>query len=451
MTQHHRPLEPTAIVIGGSIAGLLAAHALHRRFAEVIVLERDRLPLDASPRRGVPQGRHGHGLLTEGYRAMGELVPGLADDLVKRGAITGDLLRDVRWFYFGGYKARFESGLPAISMSRPALESVLRERAEALPNITLRTETRAAGLTVDRGVDRIRGVRLEDGSVLSADLVVDATGRGSATPRWLEAIGYEPPPLDEVAIDVGYASRTYRRSPDDLGGDRGVVLAPTPPDRRVGFMLAIEGQRWIVSIGGWLGDHAPTQTDGYLAFARSLPRPDIYEVIRRAEPLSDIVVHKLPSNLRRRYEHMKRIPRGLVVVGDALCSFNPIYAQGMTVAALEALALRACAESPSELAGLSTDFFARASKLLDNPWMLAVSHDFRYQGVKGRRPFGTGALHHYVVRLHDAANDDPTVCLALFRVANMISPPSSLFRPSLVARVIGARLSLRSRQNLPKK
>lgn len=431
-----------AVVIGGSIAGLLAAHALHRRFDEVTLLERDALPDEVSSRRGAPQDRHGHGLLTEGYRAMEALVPRLGAELTRAGAVTGDLLRDVRWFYFGGYKARFESGLPAVSMSRPLVESVLRASARALPSVVIRTPCRAAGLTVGAAGD-VSGVRTDDGATLEASLVVDASGRGSHAPRWLDSLGYGRPPVDEVVIDVGYASRTYRRLPGDLGGDRGVILAPTPPERRVGFMLAIEGDRWIVSLGGWLGDHAPTDDEGYLAFARSLPRPDIHDVIRGAEPLTTIAFHKLASNLRRRYHEMKALPRGFVVLGDALCSFNPIYAQGMTVAALEALALRDCLADGAHLDDLSSRYFRRAAKLLDNPWQLAVSHDLRYPGVLGRRPLGTRALHRYVERLHDAANHDPVVCRALFDVANMIAPPESLFRPAIIGRLVAARLSRR--------
>jgi 2-polyprenyl-6-methoxyphenol hydroxylase-like FAD-dependent oxidoreductase len=205
-------------------------------------------------------------------------------------------------------------------------------------------------------------------------------------------------------------------------------------------MLAMEDRRWIVSIGGWLGDHAPTDPEGYLAFARSLSRRDIYDVIKDAEPLSDAVVYKYPSNLRRRYERLARFPGCYLVMGDALCSFNPIYGQGMSVAALEAVALQECMARASSFDNLWRPFIQKASRIIDTPWTIAAGSDFAFPGVTGPKPAGTDAVNWYLDRVHRAAAQDRMVCRTFFDVANLLAPATALFQPRFVARVLKACL-----------
>ena len=437
-----------AIVIGGSLAGLFAARVLSEHVAQVTVLEQDHFPAPGQTRKGVPQGRHSHGLLAGGFRAMETLFPGFGAALLEAGALPFDAIGDARYYQFGGYKARFASGLRGLLMSRPLIETVVRQQTLALPNVRAIEGCDVRALLADTERTRIRGVRFERSKAeetLLADVVVDASGRGSRSPAWLEALGYPRPPIDEIRIGMGYTTRIYRRKPHDLDGDLGAATFSTPPHaKRCGFMLAIEDDRWTVSLGGWLGDHAPVDEQGFLAFARSLPAPDIYDVIRQAEPLSDGVVHKVPSNLRRRYERLARFPDGYLVVGDALCSFNPIYGQGMTAAALEALTLRDCLNEHRRLgglAGLSHGFFKRAAKVVDTPWSMATGEDFRFPDVQGKRAPGTALLHRYMNTLHRVAGYDPVVCRAFFEVAHFLTPPASLFRPAIMLRVLKGRLS----------
>jgi hypothetical protein len=226
------------------------------------------------------------------------------------------------------------------------------------------------------------------------------------------------------------------RRPGDLEGDKGVILAPKPPDeRRVGFMLAMEGQRWMVSMGGWLGTRAPSDPQGFVEFARSLTRPDIYEVIKRAEPLTDAVSYTFPSNLRRRYEHYTRFPQNYLVIGDAICSFNPLYGQGMSVATLEAVALQECLRQAPSCNDLWRPFFKAAGRVVDGPWMIAAGSDFAFTGVTGARPAGNRLINWYMERVHKAASTDRLVCRAFFDVANLMQPPTTLFRPPVMARV----------------
>lgn len=432
-----------AAVIGASISGLLAARVLALRFDRVTLFDRDRLPGGPENRPGVPQGRHGHGLLASGYAGLKRLFPGLETDLLAGGAVPGDVIGDMRWFQHGCYKSRYQSGLSGVLMSRALLEAAIRRQVQRLPNVSIVDGAHVLGLATRGRVVCGMHVQRAEGApeTVDADLVVDASGRASRTPAWLAELGYAPPAADEVRVDLGYTSRLFRRRPSDLGGHKGAILSPRPPhERRAGFMLAIEGERWIVSMGGWLGDHAPVDPDGYLAFARTLPRPDIYDVIRDAEPLTDPVRYAFPSNLRRRYDRLAAFPDGYLVIGDAICSFNPLYGQGMSVATLEALALDACLET-APAARVWRAFFRAAKPIVDIAWGMAVGGDVAFEGVTGPRPAGTSLVNWYIGHVHRAASTDRQVCRVFFDVANLLAPPSSLFRPAVVARVAKACLA----------
>jgi len=427
-----------AIVVGASIGGLVAARILSAHFDRVTVFDRDMLPAGIENRRGVPQGRHGHGLLASGLRGLKALFPRLEKSLLDAGAIAGDVIGNARWFQHGHYKAKFPSGFEGLLFSRPLLEVTLRRQVLELPNVRIVDSTRVLGLMASK--DRVEGVRVqqagERGVTYGADLVVDAGGRASRAPEWLQDLGYERPKDEEVFVGLGYTTRLYRRVPTDLGGDVAAIIAPKPPKQmRVGFALAIEGNRWMVTMGGWLGNHCSPDPEKYLEFSKGLATQDIHELISRAEPLTDAVSFAFPSNLRRRYDRLKRFPMGFLVMGDALCSFNPLYGQGMSVATLEALALRDCLESASSTDDVWRPFFKAASRVIDGPWMIASGGDFAFEGVTGSRPFANGAINWYLERVHKAASTDRRVCRAFFDVANLLAPPPSLFKPSIVARV----------------
>jgi hypothetical protein len=281
-----------------------------------------------------------------------------------------------------------------------------------------------------------------DGGVeeeLRADLVVDATGRGSRTPLWLEALGYPRPPTEQVRIGLGYATRTYRLQPDALGGDLGVLHAPTPEHPRGGALLLVEGGRWIVTLAGMLGDYPPTDPDGFLAFARSLRFPDIYQVIRDGEPLDDPVGFRFPASVRHRYERLPRFPDGLLVMGDAVCSFNPIYGQGMSVAAVQALVVRRHLARGVE--PQPRRVFRGLAGVVEVPWGIAVGGDLVFPGVQGRRTAKVRLVDAYLGRLHAAAAHDARLASAFMRVAGLVAPPRSLLRPGVAVRVLRASLA----------
>jgi 2-polyprenyl-6-methoxyphenol hydroxylase-like FAD-dependent oxidoreductase len=428
-----------AIVIGGSMAGLLTARVLADYYEHVTLVERDGLAPSADSRRGVPQGRHTHGLLASGCQVLEILFPGISDQLVAAGAVLTDGARDIRRFLEGACHIRFPSELQELLMSRPFLESFVRERVRNLPNVHFRDNQEVKGLVASADKRRVTGVRIGE-EVLAGDLVVDTSGRGSHSPQWLEALGYPKPKEERVEIALSYTTQFFRRHPNDLGGDLGVIMPPTVSGKRGGVMLAQEGFRWTVTLISHFGPGAPAELAGFIEFARSLPAPYIYEVIRYAEPVSDPVNSRFPASIRRRYEQLERFPQGYLVLGDAIASFNPAFGQGMSVAALETMELKAAlSEGTGDLA---QRMFQRASKVIDTPWRIAVGNDLRIPEAVGPRTFADRAIHAYLARLHKAAHRDTAVALAFQRVANLLDSPPSLMQPRVAFRVLWGSLRL---------
>jgi hypothetical protein len=299
-----------------------------------------------------------------------------------------------------------------------------------------------AGLitTPDRG--RVTGVRLVrrlDGSAeqtLTADLVVDATGRGSRTPAWLEMLGYPRPPVDRIRIGLGYVSRTYRLVPGLLEGRLGILNAPTPEHPRGGALAAIETDRFLVTLFGILGDQPPTDPGGFADFAVTLQFPHINDALRDAEPLDEPVAFQHPTSVRHRYEKLTRFPQGLLVMGDAMCTFNPIYGQGMTVVALQALALRAHLQQQSTPQPVK--FFRQIGRIVDVPWTMSTGGDLAFPKVAGQRTLQMRLLNGYLDKLLAGAAHDPRLGRAFLRVAGLVDPPQALLAPGVATRVLRA-------------
>jgi len=431
-----------AVVIGGGIGGLLAARALADFFGAVTVLERDTFPHTDVPRKGVPQGRHAHGLLARGRSLIEDFFPGWTDEVVASGGARGDVSNDVYWIGRGLELKTAPSDLVGLLASRPVLEGNIRRRLLALPNVRAIEACAVQGLVAKENGSEIRGVRVRIGNgaeqIVLADLVVDAGGRGSASPAWLENLGFARPAEEKIEIGIAYTTRVYRRRASDLGGKLAMVIAGSGPNWRNGAILFQSEDRWIVSIGGYCGDQAPDDPQMFAAYAGSLPTPQIRDIVTHAEPLSDFVSYRYPANLRRRYERLNRFPKNYLVFGDAICSFNPVFAQGMTVTAQEAALLQTCLRDGAT--DLARRFFRAAATAIDTPWDIAVGNDLRHPQVQGPRPAKVRFINWYIGKLHVAARHDAVLGNAFVRVANLQAPPTSLLHPVVVCRVIWGNL-----------
>ena len=442
------------VVLGASMGGLLAARVLADFFDTVTVVERDRLPDEPVNRRGVPQGRHVHALLPRGAQILEELFPGILNDLVAGGAPAlddGDLSK--LYMSFSGHTLRrtglvpLEQDSTAMHMpSRPFLESHVRQRLTALPNVKILDGQDVLEMTVNSARDRVTGVRVvdhdsKDQQELTADLVVDAMGRGAHTPAFLESLGYERPTEDHIVMRTTYVSQHLSIPPDTL--QEKLALISPEPGRPTGlFLTGYEHDAWIFTVFGMLDHEPPRDLDGMLAFAADYAPAHLLAAVQAGEPIGAPVQHRMPSSQWRRYDKMRRFPDGLIVCGDALCSFNPIYGQGMTVAALDAVALQETVRQG--VTDLPRRYFRAAAKAIGVAWQMAAGSDLAFPEVEGRRTASMRISNRFVDWVLSACESDIKVINQFFRVTGLVDPPARLLQPAFIARV--AMVNLRHRQ-----
>lgn len=437
-----------AVVLGGSLAGLLAARILSDHFEKVTLIERDPYPETTEPRRGIPQANHVHGLLMRGRQILEELFPGMQDEMIAAGAPLVDIANDIAWFTPKGWGIRFPSELMILAFTRPLLDLHVRRRVAENARVTILDNTDVLRLIPDEQPKRVAGVLICPRSAdsdrrvakeLRADLVIDTTGRASRAPRWLEDLGYQPP--EEIVIDaqLAYASRLYHIPENFDGGWKCAYVQAAPPLRKRGAILfRVEENRWLVTLLGRAGDRPPSDEEGFLEFARNLPVPVIYDAISVAQPASPIKTHRATQNRLRRYERAQALPENFLLLGDSVCAFNPVYGQGMTTAALGAMTLQKCLrEQNGSLRGLSRHYQKQLAKVNAAPWLLATGEDYRYRETVGGSPgLMNRFMHHYMDQVFRLATRSVSVRTVLLRVFNMLVPPAALFQPKVLFRVL---------------
>lgn len=420
------------VVIGASVAGLFSAAAAAYSGHGVTIVERDALPDGPVPRGGVPQGEQPHVFLYRGLLAVEDLLPGLRAELTELGAVTLDT-GDLPWLAENGWLLTGRPAFEILSMTRPLFEDTVRRRVTKLAGVELRAGLRVAG------VDRRDGqwqVELADGSSLGANLVIDASGRTSRLPVWVAQA--DTAHTSEVDAGVGYATRMYAADPASFAAV-GVVIQQTPATLAGGLALPVEGGHWLVGAIGCADHRPPRDADGFAAFLDALPDPALADLARHAEPRSDVAVHRQTGNRRHHYEQVKGWPDGLLVIGDALCAFNPIYGQGITVAVCEALLLRDVLAAELQ-PGYARRLLKQFSKVVSVPWAIVTSEDLRYRTSTGRQSLPQSLMGRWtqeLIRL--AAHGDRRAQATLSRVYHLMGSPVLLFQPCLAVAALRAR------------
>ena len=439
----------TAVVMGGSIAGLWTARVLSDFFYQVVIVERDHLPDGPEHRSGVPHARQYHILLLRGLQIMQELFPDLEQELVTAGAVQFDLIADTKMRGRGQWLRQFPSGQMMLSCSRLLLESALRRRLKQHPGVRFIEDVEVTGLLADDQRSTVTGVNLcwrRDGErprdselALEADLVVDALGRRSPTPQWLMALGYDAP--EEAVVDsfLGYVSRRYRQPVNWQADWHMMLLAATAPhDPRGGLIFPEENGVWVVMMAGANKDYPPTDEAGFQDYARSLG-PEFHEAVQAAEPISKVYGYRGTDSRWRHYEKLDRWPERFVVLGDAFCGFNPIYGQGMTIAALSAVALgQELKQANGRLDGVAQRAQREIGKATEGAWLLATGADLEWPETVGGES-GQGLADRfgrwYLNKLMDALPYDEKVRLAFTHVNQLTEPATALFAPNVMLRV----------------
>jgi 2-polyprenyl-6-methoxyphenol hydroxylase-like FAD-dependent oxidoreductase len=438
----------TALVLGASIAGLWTARVLADHFDQVLILDRDRLPEGPEPRPGVPQARQYHILLLRGLQILRVLFPGSEEELIAAGAVPFDVTDDVRVRSRGRWLRQFPSGMCLLSCSRILLEATLRRRLRQNPRIRFVEGVAVKGLVADHGAARVTGVRFRhragdetNDETMAGDLVVDALGRRSPTPIWLAELGYAPPEETVVDAFLGYVTRHYRQPADFHPGWRMLMVTSTPPDqRRGGIIFPEENNTWVVMMSGTNKDYPPTDEEGFNAFAHSID-PEYSAAVEAAEPIGKPLGYRGTESRWRHYEKLERWPQRYVVLGDAFCGFNPVYGQGMTVAALSAVALgEELTRAGGRLDDVAKSSVQAIAKITAGAWLLATGADLEWPGTVGQAANGPGdrLARWYLDRLLAALEDDK-VRTAFNEVNQLVKPASRLFAPDVALRVLARR------------
>lgn len=438
--RHAKDLRGTkAIIIGGGIAGKLFAAAISPYFHRIHILEKDVEPLEKRVRPGVSQAHHTHALLQAGEKAMEALFPGFRKDMEASGSIKIDTINDLAWFHHGRWKSRFKSEFTTLLQTRTLLETYLEKRVRQLDNVNYIYGAKVISYILDPKSHRLSGVEVKDekeSKILPAELVIDASGASSFTKTWIEKQGISVPE-DKVDIGLCYATRIFEL-PEENRDYKIKLLYPDPPTQEIGGTLSkVEDNKYIVTLIGYLNSIKAEDiksADGFLEYASKLPLDDIYKELIKGKSLTDTKIFNIPYMVWRRFDKVV-LPEGLLVAGDSFCRVDPVFGQGMSVAALEAMAIKDYF-SRQPKSGSLKKLQKKMAKIIAPVWSMVVCEDFRYDKVQGKKPFGLKFQQWYVKKIFLVSTKKRSIYKDFIKVMNLENPPAILFKPSTVKEVL---------------
>lgn len=431
-----------AIVIGGSMAGKFAAKALSTSFKEVIILEvGDKWDGKASRKR-VPQSDHPHVLLKGGEKAIEELFPTITNELIKAGSIINNFTRDLKWHQFGLWKQPFIGEVHMIQQSRPLLEWHIQKRIDQISNITITYKTLVNGLLVDGKLNKVCGVKvkyLETGmqEEVHADIVIDASGFGSKSMEWLREYEIEVQE-EKVRIDLFYATKMFQLKENEELDCCNMLMSPSFPENPYGVLIqTIEDNRYFVTFSGYANEKAPQTDDEFYDFAENLSISNVTDFLNKAEGITDIKTYKIPYQVRRRFDLVNNVSEGLLVVGDAQCRFDPVFGQGVSVAAMEAHQLQLLLQSRKQLDKTFTQqFYKKTADIIEIPWDMTTTEISRHPQLKRELTTKQKFQLWYTKQIYRLSASDSDVYIRLVRVMNLIRSPFHLFHPKVLLAVL---------------
>lgn len=442
--------DGVAVVIGASMAGLTTARVLTEHYRRVVLIERDSPGEDIGTRKGLPAAKHVHALLPSGLAVLTRRFPGLLSALRQHRIVESDIGLLNCWYAHGGLKKQVAVGVDAVTMSRPLLDHAILQELRKEERLELLSGHRVIEYVTSEHHRRVTGVKVEvtgpsdreSPRTIAAELVVDCTGRGSRVPALLAQWGYQAPRESTIKVRITYKSRRYRQRAAATPVPRKIYIhSPAAPLEKVGYMLMpIEGDDWILTLAGWHGqDPLPDEAE-LAARLAALPIPEFRALTSSAEPLTDFAEYKFDHSLRRHYEELKRFPRGLLALGDAVASVNPVYGQGMSLSCLQADALDGVLAEGKRDDGLAARFYARVTPTIDACWKGATIEDFRYEETVGDKPALVGLINAYLSTVHKASQSDAYIYSEFLQVAGLLKPADALLSAKVVTRSLGAAL-----------
>lgn len=433
-----------AVVIGAGISGLAAAGALADYFEEVVAIERDHFPVGATPRAGAPQGTQAHALLGGAMNHLEELFPGFRRDLVQAGAVPVNPGSEVLLEFPGTdpFPLRKWDWL-VYSMTRPLIELTMRQRVEQKCNVSLRGGCHALEIVGSPNGEQVTGVRCHTATAtetFSADLVVDASRHGGMTLSFLKSAGHPLPQETTIGVDIRYATALYALSPGALGGFKAIVSFPSAPESvHYGYLIPVQNNCWQLLLVGRGDDAPPADGDEFLAYAQKLRTPTVRNAMKGAKRLSQVARYGFPESRWRHFARLESFPRGLLPIGDAICCFNPVHGQGITVAVQEANALHRLlglhGTQPDRFATLRCAYLAQAEAIIETPWVISAIPDFIYPQTRGERPPDLEERLKFQGALTRMSAHDADVYQLVTEVQHLRKPLSELNEPALVRRV----------------